>query len=237
MQIPGLFSATQKQRELFHLDRRQSPEKDLHIPLFEHLLVLIANSSQNNSLLEIDKIKTALVVIDLQKGIAYLQVAPHDSRTVISNAARLADEFRKNKMPVFLVHVMVSEAERLNPISDEQFQRRGPPSKDWAEFMPEIGPKENDIVITKKQWGAFYGTDLDLQLRRRGLDTMVLCGISTNYGVESTGRFAYEYGYQQIFAEDAMSSTTPEMHTASLNYALRRMGRIRSTEQILQALK
>ena len=186
------------------------------------------NSSQNTSPLEINKTETALVVIDLQKGIASMQVAPHDSKTVILNAARLADEFRKNKMPVFLVHVMASDSERLSPISDEQFQRRAPPSKDWAEFIPEIGPKENDIIITKKQWGAFYGTDLDLQLRRRGLDTIVLCGISTNYGVESTARFAYEYGYQQIFAEDAMSSSTPEMHNASLNYALKRVGRVRS---------
>ncbi|MHB2035193.1 MAG: hydrolase [Nitrososphaerales archaeon] len=184
-----------------------------------------------------DKAKTALVVIDLQKGIASFPAAPHDSKTVVSNAARLADAFRGNKMPVFLVHVVSSEAERLNPISDEQFQRRGPPAKDWAEFMPELGPKEGDIIITKKQWGAFYGTDLDLQMRRRKLDTIVLCGIATNYGVESTARFAYEYGYQQIFAEDAMASMSAEAHNASINYALKRMGRVRSTEQILEAMK
>lgn len=108
---------------------------------------------------------------------------------------------------------------------------------DWADIVSELGPKEGDIVIAKKQWGAFYGTELDLQLRRRGIDTIVLCGIATNYGVESTARFAYEYGYQQIFAEDAMASRSAEMHNASINYALKRMGRVRSTEQILQALK
>jgi nicotinamidase-related amidase len=187
--------------------------------------------------LDIDKTKTALVVIDLQKGIASFPAAPHDSKTVVSNAAKLADAFRRNKMPVFLVHVISSEAERLNPVSDEQFQRPGPPrAKDWAEFMPEIGPKEGDVIITKKQWGAFYGTDLDLQLRRRKLETIVLCGIATNYGVESTARFAYEFGYQQIFAEDAIASMTADMHNASINYVLKRMGRVRSTEQILQAL-
>lgn len=194
-------------------------------------------SSGSVSSIEIDKTKTALLVIDLQKGIVTFSGAPHDTKAVVSNAARLADEFRKNKMPVFLVHVISSEAERLNPISDEQFQMRGPPAKDWAEFMPELGPKEDDIIITKKQWGAFYGTDLDLQLRRRKLDTIVLCGIATNYGVESTARFAYEYGYQQIFAEDAMTSRTAEMHNASINYALKRMGRVRNTEQVLGALK
>lgn len=194
-------------------------------------------TSSSNTSLDIDKTKTGLLVIDLQKGIASFPAAPHDIKTVVSSAAKLADAFRMNGMLVFLVRMISSEVERLNPISDEQFQRRGPPAKDWSEFMPEMGPKENDIVITKKQWGAFYGTDLDLQLRRRKLDTVVLCGFATNYGVESTARFAYEYGYQQIFAEDAMASITAEMHSAAINFALKRMGRVRSTEQILEALK
>lgn len=86
----------------------------------------------------------------------------------------------------------------LNVVSDESFGRSSAPSPDWAEFVPEIAPTPNDIVIAKKQWGAFYGTDLELQLRRRGVDTIVLCGIATDFGVESTARFAYEYGFQQI---------------------------------------
>jgi nicotinamidase-related amidase len=192
---------------------------------------------QMSQSLEIDKSKTALVVIDLQKGISSFLVVPHDSKTVISNAAKLADAFRANKMPVFLVHVVSSDAERLKPIADEAMMfRGGPPSKDWADFVPEIGPKEGDLIITKKQWGAFYGTDLELQLRRRGIDTIVLCGISTTHGVESTARFAYEYGFQQIFAEDAMAAMSLEMHNGTLNFVFKRIGRIRSTEQILQSL-
>ena len=191
---------------------------------------------QAASPLEINKTKTALVVIDLQKGIASFPVAPHDTKTVVANSAKLADTFRANNLPVFLVYVIASDVERLKPIADDQMQRRGPPSSDWAEFMPEVGPKDGDIIITKKQWGAFYGTDLELQLRRRGIDTIVLCGIATNYGVESTARFAYEFGFQQIFAEDATSAMSAEQHNASVNYVLKRMGRVRSTEQILQAL-
>lgn len=190
------------------------------------------------SSLDIDKRKTALVVIDLQKGIAATQTQPHDTATVIRNASRLADAFRKNNMPVFLVHVAASEADRLRPIADQQPWSRGgqQPPKDWADIVPELGPKENDIVIVKKQWGAFYGTELDLQLRRRGLDTIVLCGISTNAGVESTARFAYEYGYQQIFAEDATAARSAEEHNNTLNFTFKRIGRVRSTEQILAAL-
>ena len=108
--------------------------------------------------------------------------------------------------------------------------------KDWADIVPELGPKENDLVISKKQWGAFYGTELDLQLRRRGLNTIVLCGISTNAGVESTARFAYEYGYQQIFAEDATAARSVEEHNNAVNFTFKKIGRVRSTEQVLASL-
>ena len=194
--------------------------------------------AQDSSPLEIEKSKTALVVIDLQKGIAARQTLPHDVRTVIANAAKLADAFRKNDMPVFLVHVVATDADRLKPIADQQPWRVGGQlPKDFADIVPEMGPRENDIVITKKQWGAFYGTELDLQLRRRGLDTVVLCGISTNIGVESTARFAYEYGYEQIFASDAMAAGSAEENNGALNYTFKRIGRVRTTEQILNALK
>ncbi len=91
-------------------------------------------------------------------------------------------------------------------------------------------------MIGKKQWGAFYGTDLELQLRRRGIDTIVLCGISTDLGVESTARFAYEFGFQQVFAEDAMSAMSTEQHCAAVNFIFKRMGRVRKTSEILTAI-
>jgi nicotinamidase-related amidase len=181
----------------------------------------------------------ALVVIDLQKGIASMgrNLAPYSAKEVIDNAAELADAFRKKGFPVFLVHVNPGEKDRLNVLTDEVLgSGYGKPPADWAEFVPELDKQETDIVITKKQWGAFYGTELDLQLRRRKIDTIVLCGIATNYGVESTARFAYEYGYNQIFPEDAMSSMSKEAHDASVNFALKRMGRVRKTKDVLENL-
>ena len=191
--------------------------------------------------LNINKNKTGLVIIDLQKGIAAPErnLAPHSSDTVLRNAIHLAEAFRKNGMPVFLVHVISSEKERLNVVVDENpwaSRATAQMPADWAAFAPGLEPKETDIIITKKQWGAFYGTDLELQLRRRGIDTIILCGIATNYGVESTARFAYEYGFNQIFAEDAITSMAKEMHDASVNYVLKRIGRVRTTEEILKSL-
>jgi nicotinamidase-related amidase len=103
-------------------------------------------------------------------------------------------------------------------------------------LCPEVGVAASDIVITKRQWGAFYGTELDLQLRRRGIDTIVLGGIATHVGVESTARAAFEHGYQQIFVEDAMSDLHADTHESTFRYVFPRIGRIRSTEEVLAAL-
>lgn len=186
---------------------------------------------------EIDRGSTALVVIDLQKGIAGRTTAPLAAGEVIANASKIADAFRRKRMPVFLVRVDSNDEVRLKPVADQQpWAGMGQLPKDFSEIVPEMGPKDGDVVVTKKQWGAFYGTDLDLQLRRRGMRTIVLCGISTNIGVESTARFAYEYGYQQVFASDAMAAMSAEEHLASVERIFKRIGRVRTTSQILAAL-
>jgi nicotinamidase-related amidase len=187
--------------------------------------------------LSIDKTKTALVVIDLQKGIAGRQVAPYTAEMVTKNAAMIADAFRKNGMPVFLVRVTPSAdgKDALHPITDAAPWAQTP-APDWAEIVPEMGPKQGDFVITKHQWGAFYGTELDLEFRRRGITTMVLCGIATNIGVESTARFAYEYGYHQIFAEDAMAAMSAEEHAFTVTKTFPRIGLVRKTEEIINGL-
>lgn len=122
--------------------------------------------------LTLNKANTALVVIDLQKGITSMSTEPYDTKTVISNAVKLANAFRENKMPVFLVHVSFSKGTSLQPIADLAMPSRGEMPADWADIVPELGPAPSDVVITKRQWGAFYGTDLDLRLRRGGVDNI-----------------------------------------------------------------
>jgi nicotinamidase-related amidase len=185
---------------------------------------------------DMDKKTTALVVIDLQKGIAAQATQPYPASEVIANAARLVQAFRKNGMPVFLVHVVTTPETMLKVTSDAPLSRPSPLPPDWAEFVPALTPIPSDIVIAKKQWGAFYGTDLELQLRRRGMKTIVLSGISTNFGVESTARFAYEFGFQQVFAEDAMAGMSAELHEAAVRFIFPRMGRVRKTGDITAAL-
>jgi nicotinamidase-related amidase len=102
------------------------------------------------------------------------------------------------------------------------------PSADWAEFIPEMQPIASDFVITKRQWGAFTGTELDLQMRRRGVTTIVLCGVSTSMGVENTARFAYEYGYHQIFVEDAMSAMSADEHVHTIKKIFPKIGKVKT---------
>ena len=188
------------------------------------------------SVLTIERGRSALVVIDLQEGIALdPDLKPHASQEVIANAARLLGAFRQRRLPVFLVRVELSKDIALNPESDlpPLDPLDSPPG--FAEFAQEVAPTASDIVITKRQWAAFHGTELELQLRRRGVTTIVLCGVATNFGVEGTARVAYENGYQQVFAEDAMTASSEMEHKASLNI-LRRLGRVRTTEEIVRAL-
>jgi nicotinamidase-related amidase len=192
-----------------------------------------------NESMDINKTRTALVVIDLQKGIVGMPSEPHSANVVVANASKLAQAFRKNQMPVFLVRVTpsVDGKDGLQPLTDGKSQMNFQRPTDWAEVVPELGPQPGDFVITKRQWGAFYGTELDLQLRRRKIETIVLCGISTNVGVESTARFAYEYGYQQVFVEDASAARSAEEHNHAMKTTFARMGRIRTTEELLAALE
>ena len=183
--------------------------------------------------------RTALVVIDLQRGVARMPTAPHAASDVVAHTAALAVALRAAGGTVVLVHVIRSADGRdaLHPHADQPAPQPGPVPPEWTEIVPELGPEPGDLIIAKRQWGAFYGTELDLQLRRRGVDTILLAGISTNIGVESTARDAYERGYEQVFVEDAMSARDAGERAHTVRLIFPRMGRVRSTTDVLAALE
>jgi nicotinamidase-related amidase len=191
------------------------------------------------SQLEIIPASTALVAIDLQKGIAGMPTEPHAAAQVIANTARMAEALRAKGG--FIVWVRVASSpdgkDMLKPVLDAPpAWASGPRPADWAELVPELKAQPQDHILTKKQWGAFYGTDLDLQLRRRGISTIILTGIATCMGVESTARAAFEHGYQQVLVEDAMASRAVAEHAHSISAIFPRLGRVRSTAEVLAAL-
>src|SRR5271156_3974602 len=161
--------------------------------------------------MQLDPKTSALVLIDLQKGVLAMPLAPHAAAAVYDRSARLVQRFRSAGAPVVWVRVSFSRdgADAPRSMVDQPTDYASLPGG-WDEF-PEP-PPPSDLVITKRHWGAFYGTELDLQLRRRGVHTIVLGGISTNIGVESTARAAHEHGYSLVLVEDAMAAMAADEH-------------------------
>jgi nicotinamidase-related amidase len=182
---------------------------------------------------DLDPTATALVLIDLQRGIAAIPTQPRPSSEVIRNGVRLARAARACGALVVLVRVSFAEdgADMVRTDTEEP-----PPalrSPGWDEIVDELKPMA-DVVVTKRQWGAFYGTNLELELRRRGRRAIVLGGIATNFGVESTARDAWERNYQLVLVEDAMAARTADDHTFAVMRIFPRLGRICSTEDVLK---
>ena len=187
--------------------------------------------------MQIDPATSALVLIDLQKGIVSRDTRPHTASDVVARCAELATRFRVAGATVVLVHVAFSadDRDRLKPPADGAPSVTLPIPPEFSELVPELNRAATDIVIVKRQWGAFYGTELDLQLRRRGIRTIVIGGIATNFGVESTARDAWERGYELIFVEDAMASFLEDAHRFAVTAIFPRLGRVRSTADVLAA--
>ncbi|WP_229262066.1 hydrolase [Duganella guangzhouensis] len=188
--------------------------------------------------LKLDPHTTALVLIDLQEGILGFGQAPRPATQVVTTAAKVAQRFRAVNAPVVMVRVGWSAdfADALSQPVDAPMSLSGGLPANWWDFPAELAVEERDIKIIKRQWSAFHGTELDLQLRRRGIKTIVLGGISTNIGVESTARAAYEHGYSLVLAEDAMSCSAAEHHQASLDFIFPRLGLVRQSADVLAAL-
>jgi nicotinamidase-related amidase len=181
---------------------------------------------------------TALLLVDLQKGIVSLPTAPYSGEAVLARGKALAQRFRAAKAPVVLINVAFAAdfSDALKAPVDQPMQ--APPGgfpEGWTQLVDGLA-EPSDIRVTKRQWGAFYGTDLDLQLRRRGVTTVVIGGIATNLGVESTARAAHEHGYAVVLAEDAATTFSDEMHAFAFKHIFPRLGRVARSEEIaLQA--
>jgi nicotinamidase-related amidase len=175
---------------------------------------------------------TALIVIDLQKGIAgggLPLVHPIDD--VVQRTRALVDAFRAHALPVALVNVAGGAPGRT-----EQPPRQMTLPPDWTDFIPEISPQPGDIVVTKRTWGAFASTDLEAQLRARGVTQVVLAGVATGTGVESTARQAYERGFHVTLAVDAMTDMRAEAHDYSLHQVFPRLGERGTSAEIIDLL-
>ena len=184
-----------------------------------------------------DPARTALLLVDVQNFVVGLPTVPQDGRAVLVNCVRLAERCRAAGILTVLVRVDSGErnALLLKPPSDVAMPAfELPPGA--HDFAPEIGPAPGDVVVTKHNWGAFHQTDLDVQLRRRGIATLIVAGFTTNYGIESTVRQAHERGYAQILASDAMAAFSEGEHRHPFQTIFPRIARVRTTDEIVTTL-
>ena len=169
---------------------------------------------------------SALVLIDFQEGIHAL-AAPGLVAPATRAAGRLATAFRSRGLPVILVRTTFSadggDAPR-NRVTAPPVVRSRPAR--GTEALAGLATEPTDLVVWKRQTGAFHGTDLDLQLRRRGRTGIVLGGLFTSYAVESTGRAAFDLGYNVTFAVDAMADLDPADHGHSVGAIFPRIGEV-----------
>jgi nicotinamidase-related amidase len=174
--------------------------------------------------------KTALVLIDLQKGIVSLPTV-HPADDIVQHARALADAFRSRRLPVVLVNVAGAPPGRA-----EQTRSLAGLPAGWTDLVPELNQQPTDYLVTKQQWGAFTNTDLDAHLKKLGVTQIVLAGIATSIGVESTARFAHELGFNVTLAIDAMTDLNADAHENSLTRIFPRLGETGTTHEIINLL-
>jgi nicotinamidase-related amidase len=175
--------------------------------------------------------KTALIVVDLQKGIcSYPTVTP--ANDVAKRASALIQAFRTHHLPIVLVNVTGRAPGRTEQTRAGSTQF----SADFADFLPELNQQPHDHVVTKKAWGAFTNSDLDAHLKSLGITQVIILGIATSVGVESTARQAYEHGYNVTLAVDAMTDMSEEANQYAITKIFPKLGETGTTQEIIDLL-
>jgi nicotinamidase-related amidase len=175
--------------------------------------------------------KPALLVIDLQKGIVGMPTA-HPMADIVNKAVGLADAFRNHDLPVVLVNVDGGPPGR----TEQSHQVRGFPAG-WTDLIPELNHQSSDHLVTKRTWGAFTNTGLDAHLKQSGVTQVVIAGVATSAGVESTARHAHELGFNVSLAVDAMTDMSADAHHNSIARIFPRLGESGTTQQIVDLLE
>ncbi len=184
--------------------------------------------------------RSALIVIDLQEGILDPEPVPYGKAQVVERSVALARAFAAAGMPIVLTvtNFAPGYADAPKGAVDAPWAlpvEGLPPS--FATLVPEVNALPAVVRIVKRQMSAFFGAELDLQLRRRGCDTVVICGVATNMGVEATARMAFDLNYHVVIAEDACGSVAPSLHEFAVERILPRIGRVRPTDEIVRAVQ
>ncbi|VVE89644.1 isochorismatase family protein [Pandoraea bronchicola] len=173
---------------------------------------------------------TALIIVDLQKGILGSPFI-HPIDGIVDRSRALLDAFRERGLPVVLVNVA-----GVAPGRTERPRHNGLFPAGWTDFIPELDRQPNDIVVTKRTWGAFANTDLEDRLKALGVTQVVITGVATGTGVEATARQAYEHGFNVTLALDAMTDARADAHDYSIKNVFPKLGETGTAQDIIDLL-
>ena len=181
-------------------------------------------------MIALDPKTTALVLIDLQKGILGLKLEPLSADELLEAGKALAARFRAERAPVVLVNAAPVAEDKPRAV-DEPFALPKVLPAGFVDLAPGLA-EPSDLTITKATWGAFSVPELDRELRKRGVRTIVLGGVATQFGVESTARQAWELGYELVIVSDATTSIGIEAHDNSMRHILPRIARVADSDAL-----
>ena len=192
--------------------------------------------------------RPALIVIDMQNGfcspkgfMAQIGLAYEPSAEVIGPISRLLASARKAELPIYFTRYSLNEDYSDGGLLMEVFPQidgtGGLVRETWdADVVEELEPAEGEVVLDKTRYSAFYGTDLEERLRAQGVDSLIVCGVTTNICVESTVRDAFFRDIRPIVPEDGTAAVTPELHEGALEDFRYGFGQVVSIAEIEAAL-
>jgi ureidoacrylate peracid hydrolase len=200
--------------------------------------------------LELNPEKTCLLFFDMLNG--HVKKEDPDTKmrysTVVPNAVALLNKARELSIMVAYAaanhraddlttaKVLRDTDNKLRPVVPDAGLHLFHVGSWEVAVIDELKPLEADYHIPKYRWSAFHQTYLDLALRTRKIDTIIISGGSTDVGVASTAFSGRDLDYNLIFAEDACSSHQMDNHRHFMKRVFPRMGRVRTTAQVLSML-
>ncbi|MDY3738332.1 MAG: cysteine hydrolase [Peptoniphilaceae bacterium] len=190
-------------------------------------------NKSNEEKLNINLKESALVLIDLQKGVTSVDLKPHSSEEIINNVNKLIEKFKKeNGFIAFVKSSFVDDKDAL-PADIKLRSISKVKGEEFDKFDDRLNIKENDYKIIKRSFSAFFGTDLDFELRRHKIKNVIFAGVSTHVGIDTAARDAYQFNYKVYFLEDAISAPKKKLHDFEIKEILPLFGDVIKTEDIL----
>ena len=157
---------------------------------------------------------------------------------VLPNVRRLQDAFRDLKLEIIHTRIQsLTKNGRDRSVGHQRLGLHAPPGSKEAEFLPEVAPKGDEIIINKTASGVFNSTNTEYVLRNMGIDSLYVCGVYTNECVSTTVRDACDRGFHTTMINDACATVTPELHNATISTIKDRYARVMTSDEVLKEIR